>query len=94
MPRETHSRFVWANGRAAGIGRTIPVRSIGRLPFLEALPSLPLDIWKSWHSFRNKIAEAANETGVEECIFFNLTFVFFVKYKSSCFYLVIRLLSL
>ena len=26
------SRFVWANGRAAGIGRTVPVRSIGRLP--------------------------------------------------------------
>ena len=44
--------------RAAGI----PVRSIGRLPLLEALPSLPLDIWKSRQSFRNKMAEAANET--------------------------------
>ena len=39
-----YSRFIWANGRAAGIGRTIPVHSIGRLPLLEALPSLPLDI--------------------------------------------------
>ena len=63
---KTYSRFVWANGRAAGIGRTIPVCSIGRLPLLEALPSLPLDIWKSRQSFRNKMAEAANETWVEE----------------------------
>ena len=56
------SRFVWANGRAAGIGRTIPVRSIGRLPLFEALPSFPLDIWKSRESFQNKMAEAGNET--------------------------------
>ena len=58
----SNSRFVWANGRASRIGRTIPVRSIGRVPLLEALPSLPLDIWKSRQSFRNKIPEAANET--------------------------------
>ena len=32
----TDRRFVWANGRAAGIGRTIPVRSIGRLPLLRS----------------------------------------------------------
>ena len=60
--RLLYSRFIWANGRAAGIGRTIPVRSIGRLPLLEALPSLPLDIWKRWQSFRNKMVEAGNET--------------------------------
>ena len=42
--RLTHSRFVWANGRAARIGRAIPVCSIGRLLILEALPSRPLDI--------------------------------------------------
>ena len=55
----TCSRFVWANGRAAGIGRTIPVRLIGRLSLLEALLSLPLDIWKSQQSFRNKRAMMA-----------------------------------
>ena len=85
------SQFVWANGRAARIGRTIPVRSIGLLLLLEALLSLPLDIWKSWQSFQNKMAEAANKTRVES---FNLTFIFVVKYKSSRFYLVIRLLIL
>ena len=88
------SRFVWANGRAAGIGITIPVCSIGRLPLLEPLPSLPNIEWKRRQSFRNKMAEAANETSFEEFFFFNLTFVFVVKYKSSCLYLVIRLLIL
>ena len=39
-----NSQFVWANGRAAGIERTIPVCLIGRLPLLEALQSLPLYI--------------------------------------------------
>ena len=58
----TCSRLVWANGRAAGIRRTIPVRSIWRLPLLEALPSLPLLIWKSRQSFQNKMAEAVIET--------------------------------
>ena len=90
----TSSRFVWANGRAAGIGITIPVCSIVRLPLLEPLPSLPNIKWKRRQSFRNKMAEAANETSFEECFFFNLTFVFVVKYKSSCLYLVIRLLIL
>ena len=90
----TYSRFVWANGRAAGIGITIPVCSIGRLPLLEPLPSLPNIEWKRRQSFRNKMAEAANETSFEEFFFFNLTFVFVVKYKSSCLYLVIRLLIL
>ena len=88
----TYRRFVWANGRAAGIGITIPVCSIGRLPLLEPLPSLPNIEWKRRQSFRNKMAEAANETSFEEFFFFNLTFVFVVKYKSSCLYLVIRLL--
>ena len=91
---ETISRFVWANGRAAGIGITIPVCSIGRLPLLEPLPSLPNIEWKRRQSFRNKMAEAANETSFEEFFFFNLTFVFVVKYTSSCLYLVIRLLIL
>ena len=91
---ETCSRFVWANGRAAGIGITIPVCSIGRLPLLEPLPSLPNIEWKRRQSFRNKMAEAANETSFEVFFFFNLTFVFVVKYKSSCLYLVIRLLIL
>ena len=88
------SRFIWANGRAAGIGITIPVCSIGRLPLLEPLPSLPNIEWKRQQSFRYKMAEAANETSFEEFFFFNLTFVFVVKYKSSCLYLVIRLLIL
>ena len=91
---ENNSRFVWANGRAAGIGITIPVCSIGRLPLLEPLPSLPNIEWKRRQNFRNKMAEAANETSFEEFFFFNLTFVFVVKYKSSCLYLVIRLLIL
>ena len=60
------SRFVWANGRAAGIGITIPVCSIGRLPLLEPLPSLPNIEWKRRQSFRNKMAEAANETSFED----------------------------
>ena len=60
------SRFVWANGRAARIGRAIPVCSIGRLPIFEALPSLPLDIWQSRQRFRNKMAETAEEKRVEE----------------------------
>ena len=42
---KSFSRFVWAYGRAARIGRAILVCSIGCLPILEALPSLPLDIW-------------------------------------------------
>ena len=63
------SRFVWANGRAAGIGITIPVCSIGRLPLLEPLPSLPNIEWKRRQSFRNKMAEAANETSFEEFFF-------------------------
>ena len=67
------SRFVWANGRAAGIGITIPVCSIGRLPLLEPLPSLPNIEWKRRQSFRNKMAEAANETSFEDFFFFNLT---------------------
>ena len=91
---QTDSRFVWANGRAAGIGITIPVCSIGRLPLLEPLPSLPNIEWKRRQGFRNKMAEAANETSFEDFFFFNLTFVFVVKYKSSCLYLVIRLLIL
>ena len=68
--RERDSRFVWANGRAAGIGTTIPVCSTGRLPLLEPLPSLPNIEWKRRQSFRNKMAEAANETSFEECFFF------------------------
>ena len=92
--RLSYSRFVWANGRAARIGITIPVCSIGRLPLLEPLPSLPNIEWKRRQSFRNKMAEAANETSIEEFFFFNLTFVVVVKYKSSCLYLVIRLLIL
>ena len=67
---QTGSRFVWANGRAAGIGITIPVCSIGRLPLLEPLPSLPNIEWKRRQSFRNKMAEAANETSFEEFFFF------------------------
>ena len=63
---KTNSRFVWPNGRAARIGRAIPVCSIGRFPILEALPSLLLDIWQGRQSFRNKMAEAANEKRVEE----------------------------
>ena len=43
---ETDSRFVWANGRAARIGRTIPVCSIERLPLLEALSFLPNIEWQ------------------------------------------------
>ena len=70
IPSESYSRFVWANGRAAGIGITIPVCSIGRLPLLEPLPSLPYIEWKRQQSFRNKMAEAANETSFEECFFF------------------------
>ena len=66
----TYSRFVWANGRAARIGITIPVCSIGRLPLLEPLPSLPNIEGKRRQSFRNKIAEAANETSFEEFFFF------------------------
>ena len=58
----SNSRFVWAKIRAAGNRRTIPVRSIGGLPLLEALPSLPLDIWKSRQSSQNKMGKAANET--------------------------------
>ena len=92
--RKSYSRFVWANGRAAGIGITIPVCSIGRLPLLEPLPSLPNIEWKRRQSFRNKMEEASNETSFEDFFFFNLTFVFVVKYKSSCLYLVIRLLIL
>ena len=65
----SNSRFVWANGRAAGIGITIPVCSIGRLPLLEPLPSLPNIEWKRRQSFRNKMAEAANETSFEEFFF-------------------------
>ena len=65
----TCSRFVWANGRAAGIGITIPVCSIGRLPLLEPLPSLPNIEWKRRQSFRNKMAEAANETSFEDFFF-------------------------
>ena len=65
----TSSRFVWANGRAAGIGITIPVCSIVRLPLLEPLPSLPNIKWKRRQSFRNEMAEAANETSFEECFF-------------------------
>ena len=60
------SRFVWANGRAARIGRTIPVCPIGRLPILEALSSLPPDIWQSRQRFRNNMAGAANKKQVEE----------------------------
>ena len=60
------SRFDWANGRAAGIGKTIPVCSIERLPLLEPLPSLPNIEWKRRQSFRNKMAEAAKETSDEE----------------------------
>ena len=41
----TDGGFVWANGRAARIGRAIPMFSIGCLPVLEALMSLLLDIW-------------------------------------------------
>ena len=63
---QTRSRFVWANGRAARIGRAIPVCLIGRLPILEVLPSLPLDIWPSRQRFRNKMAETANEKRVYE----------------------------
>ena len=66
----SNSRFVWANGRAAGIGITIPVCSIGRLPLLEPLLSLPNIEWKRRQSFRNKMAEAANETSFEEFFFF------------------------
>ena len=65
----SNSRFVWANGRAAGIGITIPVCSIGRLPLLEPLPSLPNIEWKRRQSFRNKMAEAANETSFEDFFF-------------------------
>ena len=65
-----NSRFVWANGRAAGIGITIPVCSIGRLLLLEPLLSLPNIEWKRRQSFRNKMAEAANETSFEEFFFF------------------------
>ena len=54
------SRFVWANGGAARIGKAIPVCSIGCLPILETLPSLPLDIWQIQQRFRNKMAEAGN----------------------------------
>ena len=61
--------FFWANGRAAGIGITIPVCSIGRLPLLEPLPSLPNIEWKRRQSFRNKMAEAANEMSFEEFFF-------------------------
>ena len=69
-PREfSNSRFVWANGRAAGIGITIPVCSIGHLPLLEPLPSLPNIEWKRRQSFRNKMAEAANETSFEDFFF-------------------------
>ena len=67
---KTYSRFVWANGRAAGIGITIPVCSTGRLPLLEPLPSLPNIEWKRRQSFRNKMAEAANKTSFEEFFFF------------------------
>ena len=56
----------WASGRAAKVGRAILVCLIGHLPLLEALPSLPRDIWKRRQKFRNKMAEAANETSVEE----------------------------
>ena len=70
MTKQTVSRFVWANGRAAGIGITIPVCSIGRLPLLEPLPSLPNIEWKRRQSFRNKMAEAASETSFEEFFFF------------------------
>ena len=81
--RLSYSRFVWANGRAARIGRAIPVCSDGRLLFLEALPSLPLDIWQSQQTFGNKKAEAANEKQFEEwSLFF------------SCFYFMIRFLIL
>ena len=66
VPPVIYSWFVWANGRVARIGRAIPVCSIGRLPILEALLSLPCDIWQSCQSFRNKMAEAANEKRVEE----------------------------
>ena len=59
-------QFVWANGRAARIGRAIPVCSIGSLPILEALLSLPLNIWQSQQSFRKKMVETANENQVEE----------------------------
>ena len=65
----TCGRFVWANSRAAGIGITIPVCSIGRLPLLEPLPSLPNIEWKRRQSFRNKMAEAANETSFEDFFF-------------------------
>ena len=90
----TFSQFVWANGRAARIGITIPVCSIVRLPLLEPLPSLPNIKWKRRQSFRNKMAEAANKRHLKNVFFFNLTFVFVVKYKSSCLYFVIRLLIL
>ena len=66
IDRQPISQFVWADFRAAGIGRTILVCSIGRLQLLEAQFSLPLDIWKRPQSFRNKMTEAANETLVEE----------------------------
>ena len=75
------SRFVWTNSRAARIGRTILVSSIGGLSLLEALLSLPLDIWRSQQNFRKKMEEAANEMRVEE--WFLLTFVFVVMCKFS-----------
>ena len=57
----------WDNGRAARIGRAILVCSIGHLPILEALPSLPPVIWQSRQRFRNKMVDAANKMRVEEC---------------------------
>ena len=43
--------IVWANGRAARIGRAILVCLIGHLLIFEAPPSLPLEIWQSWQRF-------------------------------------------
>ena len=39
LKKDSYSWFNWANGRAARIGRAIPVCSIECLPILEALPS-------------------------------------------------------